>query len=184
MRLTALAAAMAAAAALFLIAGCATQGGAIDSSRREEDSREETQEDSEAVRILASKLSGKTWILSGILFDGTFIPMEPAHSAGNVLVLNKDGTFSTRAARQIMSGTWQLASPKAGGSAPPDAAIKVERTDIAGEREEDPDADKFQEAYLSAFEAAAALAAFGDGFMLYDSDGRHVLSFILNNPYW
>ena len=180
--------ALAAAAALFLAASCATQGDVVDGERREkqEDVQEEkaVQEESEAVRILAQALEGKTWILSGILFDGAFIPMEPAHSAGNLLVFNKDGTFSTTAARQIMSGTWHLASPKGNSEASPDAAIAMERTALAGEREDDPAADKFQEAYLSAFEEATALAAYGDSFMLYDAAGRHILSFILNNPAW
>ena len=183
-----LAPALAAAAALFFAASCATQGGVIEGERREEqeDVQEEkaAQEESEAVCLLAQALEGKTWVLSGILFDGAFIPMHPAHSAGNVLVFNKDGTFSTTAARRIMSGTWQLASPKAGDPAPPDAAIAMARTALEGEREDDPDADKFQEAYLSAFEEARALAAHGNTFMLYDAAGRHILSFILNNPAW
>ena len=180
--------ALAAAAALFLAASCATQGDVVDGERREkqEDVQEEkaVQEESEAVRILAQALEGKTWILSGILFDGAFIPMEPVHSTGNLLVFNKDGTFSTTAARQIMSGTWRLASPKGNSEASPDAAIAMERTALAGEKEDDPAADKFQEAYLSAFEEATALAAYGDSFMLYDAAGRHILSFILNNPAW
>ena len=163
---------LAAALAAFFAAGCATQGPAPDIPQATYDP------------LLLQQLEGKTWVLSGILFDGAFIPMEPAHSAGNVLVFNKDGTFRTTAARLVMSGTWRLAPPRGGGEASPDAAIAMKRTSIEGEREEDPDADRFQEAYLSAFEEAAELSAYGNSFMLYDAGGRHILSFILNNPAW
>ena len=182
----------AALAAILFAASCATQGGVIEGTSRQDDdvqeeSREEKsaqEEESGAALLLSRMLEGKTWILSGILFDGAFIPMEPAHSAGNVLVLNKDGTFSTTAARRIMSGTWHLASPKGNSEASPDATIAIVRTALTGEREEDLDADRFQKTYLSALEKAASLAAYGNSFMLYDAAGRHILSFILNNPAW
>ena len=164
-----------AAAAFFFAVGCATQEVVPDSSRAD---------DAETLRI-SQQLAGKTWILSGILFDGVFIPMEPAHSAGNVLVFNRDGTFRTTAAALVMSGTWMLAAPdREGDGAQPNAAIAMAHTSLAGEKEEDPAAAKFQATYLSAFERASALTAYGNSFMLFDSEGRHILSFILNNPDW
>lgn len=167
----------AAAFAILFAAGCATLPDQKDSAEKSAGERE-------ALRI-SEQLAGKTWILSGILFNGIFIPMEPAHSAGNVLVFRTDGTFQTTAAASIISGTWKVsAAEKDSEEAKFSSSIKITRTALTGEKEQDRDAELFQQTYLSALEKAAGINAYGDSFMLYASDGSHILSFILNNPAW
>ena len=168
---------LAGVAALFLAASCATQGG-FEAGGGGRGTQEEN------VLLLSRQLEGKTWVLSGILFDGEFVPMAPGHGAGNVLVFDKNGTFLTSAAALVMSGTWRLAAASSDGETPATALISMARTGLSGEKTDDPDADRFQETYLSAFEEAAVLIAYGNSFMLYDAEGKHILSFILNNPDW
>lgn len=137
-------------------------------------------EETPALSALNGLLTGETWILSGIAFQGVFLSIEPAHNAGNVLVFHTDGTFQTSSGYDVLEGTWRTEDTGSGT----EAGVEFRPDPLQNSLNTDPEAARFQDAYRAGLSAAKTISAYGDQFFLYDAGGNPLLGFIRNNPDW
>lgn len=149
---------------IILIAGCATSGGkakkAAPAGRPE--------------KGIASRLTGKTWLLAGYAPDGTFFPLEPEHGTTAMLILNPDGSLGGSTGWNEFSGSWTVRGKTAKGEYP--TAIRIAKSS----KDAPPNdiAARFDRDIQRLLGKAAALKEGQDSFVLLDSSGEIILRYI------
>jgi heat shock protein HslJ len=122
----------------------------------------------------ASLLAGKTWLLSGILADGIFMPLEPGHATDAKIVFTADGTFSGTSGTNTFSGTWTAKNPDRAGLAPCNLTIK-KITRMAAPNAE---AARFEQILTAYIDSAVAIKAGKNTLAFLDGKGATLVSFL------
>lgn len=124
----------------------------------------------------ASLLAGKTWLLSGIRSDGTFIPLEPGHATDAKIVFAANGSFSGNTGTNTFSGTWTAKNLGRDGTASCNLIIG-KMTRVAAPNAE---AARFEQILVGFIDSAVAVKAEKNTLAFLDGKGVTLISFLFS----